>query len=148
MGLVFVGGPEDSERAKALGALWPGPALDLCGRTSPREASAILSQAELFVGHDSGPLHLAWTTGTPCVGLFGSNDPRRKWHPIGAQHITLHFPSDVKHMPLADVVEAVETALARRTGPAPARGRAGGEPPAALVGDGDCCAAAISCAQG
>ena len=114
LSVAFVGGPEDSARAKHLAAHWHGPTLDLCGRTSPRVASAILRDAELFVGHDSGPLHLAWTAGTPCVGLFGSNNPPGRWHPIGSQHVTLQIGTDVKHIRIGDVVEAVETVLRRR----------------------------------
>ncbi len=49
--------------------------IDLVGKTSLREAAALLSQCRLFVSSDSGPLHLALAVGTPSVGLFGPLNP-------------------------------------------------------------------------
>jgi ADP-heptose:LPS heptosyltransferase len=68
---VFAG-PGDAERALAepvLAAL-PG-AIDLAGRLSLPEAAACLARAALFVGNDSGLMHLAAASGTPTLGLFG-----------------------------------------------------------------------------
>jgi ADP-heptose:LPS heptosyltransferase len=44
--------------------------------------AAVLAQATLFVGNDSGVTHLAASVGTPTVALFGPTDPGR-WAPIG-----------------------------------------------------------------
>ena len=48
---------------------------DLTGRTSVREAALILSQCDLFIGADSGLVHLALAVGTPTVGLYGPLNP-------------------------------------------------------------------------
>ena len=40
------------------------------------ESARLLRRAELMIGVDSGPLHLAAAVGTPCLGLFGPVDPR------------------------------------------------------------------------
>jgi ADP-heptose:LPS heptosyltransferase len=37
--------------------------------------AALLARARLFVGGDSGPLHLACLTGCPVLGLYGPTDP-------------------------------------------------------------------------
>ncbi|MBI4549652.1 MAG: glycosyltransferase [Candidatus Omnitrophica bacterium] len=50
-------------------------AIDLVGKTSLRETAAILSLCRLFVGTDSGPVHLALAVGTPAVALYGPLDP-------------------------------------------------------------------------
>jgi len=39
------------------------------------ESAVLLSGASLFVGNDSGPLHLAAALQVPAVGLFGPSDP-------------------------------------------------------------------------
>jgi heptosyltransferase-1 len=45
--------------------------------TSLTQLIALLKQAKLFVGGDTGPLHLAAACGTPIVGIFGPTDPQR-----------------------------------------------------------------------
>jgi lipopolysaccharide heptosyltransferase II len=49
--------------------------VDLTGRTSVGTLAAILERASLFVGVDSGVMHLAAAVGTPVVALFGPTDP-------------------------------------------------------------------------
>jgi len=49
--------------------------LDLRGRTSLLELAAVLAQARLVVGADSGVVHLAGTLGTPFVAIFAGVDP-------------------------------------------------------------------------
>jgi hypothetical protein len=49
--------------------------VNLIGETNLREAAALLSQCQLFVGSDSGLVHLALAVGTPTVGLFGPLNP-------------------------------------------------------------------------
>ena len=45
--------------------------------TSLTQLIALLKRAKLFVGGDTGPLHLAAACGTPIVGIFGPTDPQR-----------------------------------------------------------------------
>lgn len=89
-GLTFVGGKEDRERAEVLGSLWQGTVIDLCGQLSPRESAAVLSRASLFIGHDSGAFHLADAVGAPAVGIYGSYNQPREWHPSGPTTCVIH----------------------------------------------------------
>ncbi|MGA2075430.1 MAG: glycosyltransferase family 9 protein [Terriglobia bacterium] len=50
-------------------------AIDCVGRLSLEETAACIQACDLFVGVDSGPLHMAGAVGTPSVGLFGATDP-------------------------------------------------------------------------
>lgn len=45
-----------------------------------RQLAAFLSEADVFLGNDSGPKHLAVAVGTPTVTLFGPEHPF-EWHP-------------------------------------------------------------------
>ncbi|MDE1895817.1 MAG: glycosyltransferase family 9 protein [Rhodospirillales bacterium] len=66
------GGPGKAEAALAAPVLAALPdAIDLCGKLSLPEAAACLRRAVLFVGNDSGLMHLAAAAGTPTLGLFG-----------------------------------------------------------------------------
>jgi heptosyltransferase III len=99
--LVFVGGAEDDDRAKVLAASWQHPVLSACGRLSPRESAALLRRASLFVGHDSGPMHLAAANGVSCVCVFSRNNPPGKWYPYsprGTSHRVFRDEVDVRHI--------------------------------------------------
>ena len=48
-----------------------------CGEFSLGELRALLDRAALYIGGDSGPLHVAATTGVPIVGLYGPTLPVR-----------------------------------------------------------------------
>ncbi|MHB0912496.1 MAG: glycosyltransferase family 9 protein [Armatimonadota bacterium] len=50
-------------------------AIDLTGKTSLPVLAAVLAQSKVFIGIDSGAMHLAAAMGTPVVGLFGPSDP-------------------------------------------------------------------------
>lgn len=79
---IFGGHGEAERRAAApvLAAL-PG-AIDLVGRLDLPEAAACLSACALFVGNDSGLMHLAAAAGTPTLGLFGPT-PSSEYAPAG-----------------------------------------------------------------
>lgn len=89
-GLVFLGAAIEREDSAALAALWPGPAVNLCGEVSVRESAAVLARAEVFIGHDSGPMHLAAAAGTRCVAIFSSQNLPGEWFPYGAKHKILY----------------------------------------------------------
>jgi ADP-heptose:LPS heptosyltransferase len=65
-------GPGDAERAMAAPLLAALPdAVDLVGRLSLPEVAACLARCAVFIGNDSGLMHLAAAAGAPTLGLFG-----------------------------------------------------------------------------
>lgn len=114
--LLFVGAAEDAARAARVGALWPGPVINLCGSVSPRVSAAAMAGARVFVGHDSGPLHLAASMRVPCIGLYGDKNEPRKWHPYGAQHGILHNMGGVAQISVEQVAQAVLAKLGHPAG--------------------------------
>jgi ADP-heptose:LPS heptosyltransferase len=71
--LLLVGGPEEAElHAQILNLLGSSvPARSLAGRGSIQVTAAALELADLFIGNDAGPMHLAAAVGTPTVAIFG-----------------------------------------------------------------------------
>jgi ADP-heptose:LPS heptosyltransferase len=114
-GLLVIGATEDSPRAQEVARVWPGPTVDACGRLSPRESAAAMRHALAFIGHDSGPLHLAAATGVPCVGIFGNYNHPRRWHPLGGQHHIIHRMTGLGTITPQDVLSAVARVTAART---------------------------------
>ena len=53
-----------------------GRLIDLVGKADLLTAYACLKRASLFIGNDSGLMHLAAAAGCPTVGLFGPSDDR------------------------------------------------------------------------
>lgn len=56
--------------------------------TTLRELASLARRARLFVGSDTGPLHLAAAVGTPCVGLYGPM-PHQRNGPYGWPHVAV-----------------------------------------------------------
>jgi len=54
----------------------PNSMLNIAGKTSLRELISLISECDVFVTNDSGPLHIAYAVGTPLVAIFGSTDPQ------------------------------------------------------------------------
>ncbi|MFG1185640.1 glycosyltransferase family 9 protein [Xanthobacter aminoxidans] len=106
-GLLVVGAAEDSARVDAIRDVWRGPLIDACGALAPRESAAAMQTAQLFIGHDSGPLHLASAAGVPCIGLFGDFNRPRKWHPYVGRNRTIHDMRGVRAITVDQVVAAV-----------------------------------------
>lgn len=91
--VVLIGVPGEQARARAItgGLSWPGVA-DWTGRLGTIETAALIELADLFIGADSGPAHLAAAVGTPCVVLFsGTNNPKQ-WKPWGARVAVVQHP--------------------------------------------------------
>jgi ADP-heptose:LPS heptosyltransferase len=82
--LVLTGAESDRPRNDRLRAHWQGPSLNLCGNT-PREAAAVLGRASLYLGPDSGPMHIAAAVGTACVAVFSARLGLGIWFPHGSQ---------------------------------------------------------------
>jgi ADP-heptose:LPS heptosyltransferase len=80
LGAVFIGSADERERNELLAASWAGPVLNSCGRLTPRETAALIARAELFLGHDTGTLHLAAAVDTRVVGIFSARNVPGKWY--------------------------------------------------------------------
>jgi heptosyltransferase I len=78
-------GERDLAEQVAEGA---GGAARVAPPTTLPQLAALARRARLFIGSDTGPLHLAAAVGTPCVGLYGPW-PAARHGPYGPQHIAL-----------------------------------------------------------
>jgi lipopolysaccharide export system permease protein len=115
--VAVLAGPGEAERCRpVLERLGPSRALDLVGRTDPLTAAACLKRARLFVGNDSGLMHLAAAAGTPTLGLFGPT-PSDIYGPWGT-HAALVKAADGRmgSLDLATVEAAARALLLRTSG--------------------------------
>lgn len=103
--VIVVGGPEDPPAAAFLPT--HDRLRDWSGKLSVTQTTALLERADLFIGADSGPAHLAASAGTLSVILFsGTNEPRQ-WRPWSRHSLILRErvqcqPCHQKVCPLAN----------------------------------------------
>ena len=93
-GLIFLGSKDDFEYSEKASLPWFGEKQNLCGMLTPRESAAVLKRATIFIGHDSGPMHLAASVGTPCVAIFSARDLPGIWFPYGIGHKVIYHKTE------------------------------------------------------
>ena len=107
--IVLVGTADD--HADAVRAHMAHAPLDLSGRTTLGELAALLREADLFVGADSGVMHLAAAAGAPVVAIFGPSN-HRAWGPWSP-----HAPARViRSAPLCSPCSYVDGRVGLREG--------------------------------
>lgn len=128
--LLILGGPGDGRMVEELRmASARGRYVDLTGKVDLLTAYAALKRADLFIGNDSGLMHIAAAAGIPTIGLFGPSDERR-YGPWGENTVAVRGPRSldqflavdpdlsqaIRHMsdlPVATVVRAAKELLAK-----------------------------------
>ena len=73
--VILFGTSAESAVSSAIAAGMRRPPIDLTGKTSIADLPALLSQCQLFIGNDSGAMHVAAAVGLPVVAVFGPTDP-------------------------------------------------------------------------
>jgi ADP-heptose:LPS heptosyltransferase len=81
---VLAAAHERSQVEPVLAAIPPSRRIDLVGKTDLLTAAAVLQRCALFIGNDTGLMHIAAAVGTPTLGLFGPS-PSDQYAPWGPQ---------------------------------------------------------------
>ncbi|MGA8668835.1 MAG: glycosyltransferase family 9 protein [Terracidiphilus sp.] len=92
--LVLVGTQADYSQSNEVAMCWPGKSLNLGGALSPRESAAVIQLSDLYLGPDSGPMHLAASVGTPCVSVFSARNRPGIWFPFGNSHSVIYHKTE------------------------------------------------------
>jgi ADP-heptose:LPS heptosyltransferase len=103
--LVVIGATDDAQFADECLEAWGNNGINLCGQITPRVSAAVLKKAKIFVGHDSGPMHLAACMGTPCVGIFSARNMPGKWFPRGLNNRIIYHQTDCAGCRLENCIE-------------------------------------------
>jgi heptosyltransferase II len=73
--VILFGTAAETQVTSAIAAGMKHTPIDLAGKTAIAELPALLSQCHLFIGNDSGAMHVAAAVGLPVVAVFGPTDP-------------------------------------------------------------------------
>jgi ADP-heptose:LPS heptosyltransferase len=83
---VVFGGPEDATVAESLVTQW-GCGYVAAGKLGVREAIAAMERCAMYLGNDSGVMHLAVVAGLKCVAIFSARGYPGNWEPYGIGHV-------------------------------------------------------------
>jgi ADP-heptose:LPS heptosyltransferase len=86
---VLVGHASEGDLGRVLESAGETKVLNMIGKTSLREMLCLISESCLFIGNDSGPMHVAAVMNVPTIGLLGPNDPTR-FSPKGENVLWFH----------------------------------------------------------
>jgi ADP-heptose:LPS heptosyltransferase len=123
-GVLLLGGPAEQQEMARIAGL-AGAGVVPCGAVGLREMAAMIAATDLFVGGDTGPMHMAWLMGIGVVAVYGPTDPVVN-APFGQGHVVLAprdltGRADAERFPgitPARIVDAVRERLAGRARPA------------------------------
>jgi heptosyltransferase-2 len=73
--IVILGGPDDAGAGDQVSRAMKVPPVNLCGKTTLRQAVSVIDRCHLFVTNDSGLMHVAAALDIPLVAIFGSTNP-------------------------------------------------------------------------
>lgn len=90
-----------SNLPEGRGSFWPAPSIG--------EFVALAKRSTLFIGNDSGPMHMAAAAGCSVLALFGSDSTR--WRPIGPRSHVLEAKG-ITNLPLSEVVNKAREIMA------------------------------------
>jgi heptosyltransferase-2 len=82
--IILFGGPEEKEFVSGIAAgikTQQGDVLNMAGSTSLGQLAGLIERCNVFITNDTGPMHIAYSVGTPVVAIFGSTDPNRTGPP-------------------------------------------------------------------
>jgi heptosyltransferase-2 len=75
--VLLLGSETERELCGQVGSMAGEGAVNLAGETTLGQMAAVIARSRVFVGNDSGPMHMSMALGVPTVALFGPTDPRQ-----------------------------------------------------------------------
>jgi len=98
---IVFGGPEDKTLGDRLIARW-GRGANAAGQLNVRQAAAALIDCDLYLGNDTGTMHIAAAAGCRCVAIFASIDWNGRWFPAGNGHTSFRTRIECEGCHLTD----------------------------------------------
>jgi heptosyltransferase-3 len=89
--LIVLGGPEDRIRGNRLQAMLGPRVVNWAGALTVIESAEVLRRCAMYLGNDTGTMHLAAAAGIPAVAIFAARDRPGRWDPFGQGHTVLRL---------------------------------------------------------
>ncbi len=95
---IIFGGKEDLGLAKEVIKDWKRGLIG-AGKFNIRESASLMNYCSLYLGNDTGTMHLASSEGVPCVSIFSGRDFPGAWYPFGDNHQEFRVPYSCEDIP-------------------------------------------------
>ena len=97
-GIVLTGGNAQTEKdyCAQLTNIAPTHTLNLCDQTTPKQLAAVLSQVDVLIAPDTGPVHIARAMNTPVIGLYAVASPSLSGPYKAQEYIVNRYPEAVR----------------------------------------------------
>jgi ADP-heptose:LPS heptosyltransferase len=112
---VVFGGPEDKPMGQRLLAAWQR-GYNAAGALSLRAAAAALKRCRLYLGNDTGTMHLAAAAGVPCIAVFSARTNPGLWNPYGVEQKIFRTQIECEGCGLVECIELGNECLNRISG--------------------------------
>lgn len=125
--LLWTGSRDERELIDRIQGQLAQPGLNVAGQTNLSQLAALISECDLAITGNTGPMHVAAAVKTPIVALFALTNPPYEWRPWGVPHRVLNRPVPcavcyqrvcprhqecLRDVPLTDVTRAAADLLA------------------------------------
>ena len=87
--IILVGSTDEIEMVKEIIELINHKVVNLTGKLNLFQLAGIIDKADLVIGNDSGPMHIAAAVKTPVVALFSGVNIPHLWYPYGSIHTVI-----------------------------------------------------------
>jgi ADP-heptose:LPS heptosyltransferase len=101
---VVFGDSADAEVGNRLLTDW-GRGYNAAGSLDVRSAVAAIARSRLYLGNDTGTMHMAASEGVPCVAVFAAHAPPGLWYPLGEGHQVFRTATDCEGCGLTICIE-------------------------------------------
>lgn len=106
----FIGSANDYLHAETLGNKYGGKYKNYCGSLTIPQTIEVIGKSSLFIGHDSGPMHLASLTTTEIIAIFSDKNPPGIWYPENSI-INIYRSSNLNEIDAGVIFEYVKFSL-------------------------------------
>jgi heptosyltransferase-3 len=129
--LMIIGGPEDRAQGERIQQALGARVVNLAGELTVLESTEALRRCHLYVGNDTGTMHLAAAAGTSCVVIFSARDHPGRWDPYVPNHVVLRQETPcagclldtcieqdmrcLKEITARSVIDAIQTIMERNS---------------------------------
>ena len=124
-GIVFIGSSDEYNASQLIIKILNIDGINLCGKLSPRISAAVINLSSLYLGHDSGPMHIADILEKPLVAIFSGRNKPGIWFPYNQNSNVIYRKTDcfgcglkscviqemkcIKSISIQDVISAVSS---------------------------------------